>query len=189
MHSTKHQQAGACLRRARGREGCGFSLVELVIVIVIIGVIAAIAIPRLTQGASGAGEAALVNDLAALRRAIEVYAAEHNGSYPGSTADGTGNGADTDGAFANQLAKYSSETGAVSDTRDTTFRFGPYLLDVPAAPVGANKGSRTVAIDTANTPPLVAVGTDGWVYNPRTGAIIVNTDDANLAGTRAYDGY
>jgi hypothetical protein len=50
-------------------------------------------------------------------------------------------------------------------------------------------GSDTVAIDTSNSPPLVTAGDEGWVYNPATGEIIVNTDDANDAGTLTYDEY
>ncbi len=46
-----------------------------------------------------------------------------------------------------------------------------------------------MAIDAVDSPPLVVSGTDGWVYNPNTGEIIANSDDANLDGTRAYDEY
>ena len=61
----------------------GFSLVELVIVVVIIGIIAAIATPRLSRGASAASESALRGNLKSLRSAIDRYAAEHGGAYPG----------------------------------------------------------------------------------------------------------
>jgi prepilin-type N-terminal cleavage/methylation domain-containing protein len=63
-----------------------FSLIELVIVIVIIGIIAAIAIPRVSRGASNAGEAALKADLRVLRNAIEQCRAHRaDGSYPGTS--------------------------------------------------------------------------------------------------------
>ena len=167
----------------------GFSLVELVIVILIIGVIAAIAVPRIASGGRGATEAALVADLKVLRHAIEIYAAEHDGQFPGAAADGGGNGPGTAGAFASQLTKYSSDSGLVSDTFDTTFRFGPYLVKIPPISVGPNKGDYTVAIDQVNSPPLVTGGTEAWAYNPDIGQIIANTDDADMAGLRAYDEY
>ena len=169
----------------------GFSLVELVIVIVIIGIIAAIAIPRVSRGSRGAGESALTSNLSILRNAVELYASEHEGAYPGSTADGTGNAADTAGAFVNQMLKYSGATGEVADTRDAAHPFGPYLRkQMPPLPLGAKKGNSDVAIDIINSPPVVvATAGVGWVYNPHTGDIIVNTDENNEAGDATYDSY
>ena len=167
----------------------GFSLVELVIVIVIIGVLAAIAIPRVGRGAKGAGESALSNDLSVLRNVVELYAGEHNGDYPGVKGDGT-NAANTAGAVVSQLTKYSDVNGGVADARDATHLYGPYLRKgLPPAPVGANAGDDTVAIDAMNSPPAVTAGTEGWVYNPNTGDIIVNSSDKNNAGTLTFDQY
>jgi len=169
----------------------GFSLVELVIVMVIIGVIAAIAIPRMSRGAKGAGESALTGNLAVLRNAIELYASEHDSTYPGAKEDGAGGAVNTSAALISQLTKYSSEAGAVSDTKDATHCYGPYLRKgIPAAPVGVNKGKDTVLIDTTNSPPAVnTAGGEGWVYNPSTGDLIVNSDVNNEAGNKAYNLY
>ncbi len=176
-------------RRIRPRPRTAFSLVELVIVIVIIGIIAAIAIPRVSRGARGAGESALRSDLATLRKAIELYAAEHNGVYPGAAADGAGNAGGSAGAFKNQLLKYSDAKGNVSDTRDATYVFGPYLRKgIPPLPVGENRGQDTVSV--ANNGPTSAVGDGtGWVYNCETGEIIANADDTDESGTMTYDQY
>jgi len=183
----------------RGKRGCplcsiraarySFSLMELVVVIVIIGIIAAVAIPRLSRGVVGADETALQGDLAALRQAIDVYAAEHHGVFPGANPDGAGNGADSAGAFVTQMTGFTDENGEAASTPDATHRFGPYLRAIPPLPVGANKGSTAVAIDAANSPPLVTTGTEGWVCNTQKGEIIANSDDANRDGTRAYDEY
>lgn len=170
--------------------GRGFSLVELVIVIVIIGIIAAIAIPRVGRGAKGAGESALSQDLAVLRNAIELYASQHNGDYPGAKSDGT-SAAETAAAFISQLTRYTNENGDAQDNRDATHQFGPYLRKgIPPAPVGAVKGSTSVLIDKNNSPPQVnASGGEGWVYNPLTGDIIANTNEQNEAQTKSYDQY
>lgn len=166
-----------------------FSLVELVIAVVIIGIIAAIAIPRISSAVSRTGENSLMADLSSLRRAIDTYAAEHNGVFPGANADGASGAANSPAAFNSQLTMYSSETGVVSATKDAGHSFGPYLRMIPPLPVGDSKGSNTVAIDTTNSPPLATGGGEGWVYNPLTGEIIANSDDANLENTRAYDEY
>ena len=168
----------------------GFSLVELVIVIVIIGIIAAIAIPRVGRGAKSASESALAQDLAVLRNAIELYASEHNGDYPGAKGDGV-NAADTPEAVVSQLLQYSSGGGETQAARDAAHPFGPYLRKgLPAAPVGVNKPSTDILIDTTNTPPVVnVVGGEGWVYNPSTGDLIVNSDENNDVGTKTYDQY
>lgn len=167
----------------------GFSLVELVIVIVIIGIIAAIAIPRVSRGSRGAGESALTSNLSILRNAIEYYASEHNGRYPGTKADGTFDTTST--TFEDQLLKYSDALGNVSDTKDATHQFGPYLRKgIPPLPVGSKRGNTGVEIDTTNAPPLVTATPDiGWVYNPETGDLIANTDESNEAGDTTYDTY
>lgn len=143
----------------------GFSLIELVIVVVIIAIIGAIAIPRMSRGAAGASDSALVGDLAVLRNAIDLYATEHGGTFPSG---------DT---FVDQLTKFTDVNGAASATKTTTHIFGPYLRKLPALPVGTNKGETTVAIATSEDDSPGAAGS-GWFYNPTTGEIV-----ANLAGS------
>src|SRR5690606_11714609 len=131
----------------------------------------------------------LREDLSHLRRAIELYAGEHDGRFPGATADGLGNVAGSSAAFVNQLTLWSNERGEVANAPAAAYPCGPYLRQIPPAPVGPNAGKATVAMDPSNSPPLVTTGAEGWVYNPATGDIIVNTDVSNDTGTRAYDEY
>lgn len=166
-----------------------FSLVELVIVVVIIGVIAAIAVPRISGGAAASDESALKADLTALRNVIDRYAAEHNGTFPGAAADGLGGTVNSSVSFVNQLIGFSNAQGQVSLTQNPAYRFGPYLRRVPPLPVGDNRNSVGVAIDTSSSPPVVTGDSEGWVYNPLTGEIIANSDNANRDNTRAYDEY
>lgn len=160
----------------KNQSRAGFSLVELVIVIVIIGVIAAIAIPRVSRGARGAGDSALRSDLAVMRNAIELYASEHNGVFPGANAAGGSFGAaGTADAFKNQLLQYTDSNGAVSTTKDSTYIFGPYLRkQIPPLPTGANRGSNDVTVGNAAPTPG---GTVGWIYCYTTGEIIANCAD------------
>ncbi len=176
-------------RGCNGRMLHGFSLVELVIVVVIIGVIAAIAVPRISGGAAASDESALKANLTILRNAIDRYAAEHDGTFPGAAPDGIGGTVNSALAFVNQLTGYSNAQGKVSMTQDSSSRLGPYLRRVPPLPVGDNRDSAEVAVDTSNSPPVVTTGSEGWVYNPTTGEIIANSDKANRDNTRAYDEY
>ena len=63
----------------------GFSLIELVIVVVIIAIIGAIAIPKMSRGAAGANDSALIQDLSVLRSALDLYQTENGGNYPAAT--------------------------------------------------------------------------------------------------------
>ena len=140
-----------------------FSLLELVIVVVIIGIIAAIAIPRMSRGSAGAANSALSGNLAVLRGAIELFAAEHGGKFPKLAT------------IEAQLTKYtdSSNTTAAVDAKDKDHPFGPYLRAVPPLPVGANKGSTTFT-DT------MGAGGFGWVYDEDTGEVRANCADTEL---------
>lgn len=159
----------------------GVNLVELLLVIIIIGVIASIAIPRASRGSRVTGDPELVNCLAVLRTAIEEYAADHEGRFPGTRADRTAGDAQL---FVDQLTKFTSAAGEVSDTRTPAHPFGPYIRHgIPALPVGANRNSRSVAIDTRNLIPVVDTSTTaGWIYNPSTGDIIANAEGTDENG-------
>ncbi len=157
----------------RTRKGRGFSLVELVIVIVILGIIAAIAVPRISRGASGADESALRQNLAVMRTAIEMFAAEHGGKYPGSDGSAT--------TFADQLLKYSDKAGATSDSKTGNYIYGPYLRkQIPPCSVGTKAGKSGVKMVTTG-PTVDASGDYGWVFNYNTGTIIANSDAATEA--------
>jgi prepilin-type N-terminal cleavage/methylation domain-containing protein len=148
-----------------------FSLVELVIVVVIIGIIGAIAIPRLSRGSAAATDNAVRGNLSVLRRAIELYAAEHDNTFPDTTNIGT------------QLIQYSDASGTTSATKTTTCIFGPYLKAVPTLPVGARKGGAGIATaDGANI---------GWLYTVTAGLgdIKANTTTETDARGIAYNTY
>lgn len=140
-------------RRTPGHRG--FSLLELVIVVVILGIIAAIAIPRMSRGSKGAAESALSGNLAVLRNAIDLYAAEHGGTYP------------VVAQITDQLTQYTDFVGDPDPNKDATHVYGPYIRKVPPLPVGAKKGSTGIAaVDGAGV---------GWIYTESPGNIRANT--------------
>ena len=148
----------------------GFSLLEVVIVVAIIAILAAIGIPRMSRGAKGASDSALTGDLATLRNAIDLYAAEHTGTFPTSADVNT------------QLTQYTNIGGTVSATKDTTHIYGPYMRSIPVLPVGGKKGCSKIA--DAN-------GADvGWLYTAADGTIKANTTDLEVdeAGKK-YNAY
>jgi len=154
----------------------GFSLLELVVVVVIIGIIAAIAIPRMSRGTAGAADSAVSGDLAVLRNAIDLFAAEHGNGFP------------TLANVTSQLTMYtdSSCSSTPVASKDATHLFGPYLRTVPKLPVGANKGQ----VGFTATAPVGSDATGGWFYDEKTGKIQPNCVDAEVdaAGTK-YNAY
>lgn len=138
----------------------GFSLLELVIVVVILGILGAIAIPRLSRGSAGAADSALTSNLAVLRNAIDLFAAEHNGSFP-AVAN-----------FSDQMLTFTDINGATNATKDATHIYGPYLRSIPPLPVGSIKGATGVA-----AAPGAGIG---WEYNETTGTIRAALADSEV---------
>lgn len=166
-----HQQRVSGMAN-RVRRISGFSLVELVIVVVIIGVIAAIAVPRISRGARGAGDSSLRGTLMGLRNAIDMYAAEHGGTFPSGTQ----------AQITELLTKQTDAAGNVGTVAGTHI-YGPYLRSgFPALPVGANKGSSDLLI-VAGTPAVNEAGGEGWVYSTSTGVLIANSVASDESGT------
>ncbi len=138
----------------------GFSLVEVVIVIVIIGVVAAIAVPRLTSASGNAAESAVRANLAAMRTALDLYAADHYGNYPPSLT---------------ALARYTDANGAMSSNRTARYKFGPYLRAIPPCPIGPSKGGTGWGAANGDPPSAVSASrTVGWLYHAATGGVWVN---------------
>jgi prepilin-type N-terminal cleavage/methylation domain-containing protein len=166
------------------RQG-GFTLVELLIVVIILGVIAAIAIPQFSSSTEDAKLSSLDTNLTELRGAIELYYHQHNGIYPGAKKDtdgsDVGTAAEAATAFVNQMTLYSAATGKTSKTKDTTYKYGPYLKKgMPKNPFNSDA---TVGCDITETDITVAAssGSAGWKFYTKTGRLIANDSahDAN----------
>jgi len=138
----------------------GFSLIELVIVVVIIGIIGAIAIPRLSRGAGGASVSALRQDLIVLNNALELYAAEHHGNYPPGTA------------VEQKLLGQTYSDGHMADGTPGRIVYGPYLRQVPPAPVGPRRGATKISTNDGDDV--------GWIYNTSQNNITINTGAQTL---------
>jgi prepilin-type N-terminal cleavage/methylation domain-containing protein len=150
----------------------GFNLIELVVVVVIIAIIGAIAIPQMSRGASSASDSALIQDLAILRSALDLYNAEHPNSPLTTSA-----------TFPDCLTKYSDASGTTSATKTTTAIYGPYLKTIPVLPVGTYKGQSAVL-----TSGGVGSASGGWYF---TGTDFqANTPNTDMDSTgRQYNAY
>ena len=155
----------------RNKMPAGFSLIELVIVVVIIAIIAAIAIPKMSRGAAGANDSATSQDLSTMRSALDLYAGEHNSTYPIAAN------------VLTQLTQFTDINGNVSSTKTSVFLYGPYLKSVPALPVGTNKG-----LNTITTTGPAGTGSFGWFYDGTTMWVNDPNTDVDVAGT-AYNTY
>jgi general secretion pathway protein G len=139
----------------------GFTLVELVVVVMILGILAAIAAPKLLGTSGTATDNGLRQSVSVVRDAIERYAAEHNGAFPGTDE-----------------ATFKSE-------------ITPYLRgSFPTCPVGANKNNEVDVTSVTTIPLPSSVVTKGWRYSFKTGEFIVNSATFDNSTTPvSYDTY
>ena len=142
--------------RRLSRRGA-FSLVELVMVVTIIGIIAAIAIPRVSNAATSSTANALQATLANVRKAIDVYYAEH-GKYPGYDV---ANGLPNNAAFVDQLLMYTDFSGNINAAYGDPFFYGPYLRT--PFPKNPFNDLATVAVKATPGSADPAAGSVGWV--------------------------
>lgn len=138
----------------------GFTLVELVVVVMILGILAAVAAPKLLGTSGTATDNGLRQTVSVVRDAIERYAAENGGDFPG-----------TDEASFKAAIK-------------------PYLRgEFPTCPVGHNNASVDVTNVTTPL-GVNAGATTGWRYSYGSGEFIVNSSDTDNSDTPvAYNTY
>jgi len=160
----------------------GFTLIEILIVVMVLGILAMVIVPQITVSTQDAKESTLQTDLTALRNAIELYAVQHDGKYPGEVdeADGTTVFADaaiptdSDEALIAQLTQFSNVGGKTSATKDAAYPFGPYLKGgvFPSNPFGGS--SAVVCAASADVTITTTTAAGGWIYYPKTGKILAN---------------
>ncbi len=162
----------------------GLTLIEILIVVILMGIIAAVAVPRFTSATKDAKENTLDTNVGALRNAIELYASEHTGRYPGMYKETDGTTATTTDAlaataFVAQLSNYSDANGKISATKDSSYPFGPYFRrGIPNNPLPSK--SNTVVADFDEVGDISgggASGGSGWLAAVLTGQIVANNDD------------
>ena len=172
----------------------GFTLVELLIVVIILAILAAIVIPQFSSSTTDAQESALDANLAALRSAIELYKAQHNGVYPGVNVSTVGATACTGGtvgtgavntaqAWADQLLLASDLTGHTCTVTINDYRLGPYLRKgIPADPITQTGGNVAgavvagVAVQLTGVPLAPGAATGGWIFDTKSGQIVMNSN-------------
>jgi hypothetical protein len=72
----------------------------------------------------------------------------------------------------------SDITGVVSSTRDSRFRFGPYLRSIPINPINGRNDVRGDLVLRDVTGAVRSLPESGWKFYPRTGVLIPNHAEA-----------
>jgi len=172
--------------RALARRQSGFTLIEMLIVIIVLGILAMIIVPQITISTDDAKVSTLQSNVAGIRSAIEVYYVQHANTYPGEN-DITGTATSDDGnaaiAFVQQLTRYTNADGSVSNSKDTTYVYGPYIKtgQLPANPYNDGTGVTADASedDIAADRVTAADGTTAWMVFPEVGAVFANDDETS----------
>ncbi len=128
-----------------------FTLVEILIVVIILGILAAIVIPQFTEASDDARESAIRSDLQTMRSQLELYKAQHAGSYP---------------AAATFVADMTTKSGG----------YGPYVQTFPTNPYNS---LATVAVEAGAV--LLGDGSTGWHFNSTTGRFSASDDATHAA--------
>lgn len=166
----------SCHRRRRSSRSRvrAFTMVELVIVVTIIGIISAIAVPRMSAASSTATGNALKLTMANVRKAVDVFYAEH-GRYPGyDPASGAASGE----FFVDQLITYSDATGNTNATYAYPFIYGPYIRS--PFPTNPTNHLQTVHVKTSAADADPAAGSVGWIAVLSSGDFGISATDASL---------
>jgi general secretion pathway protein G len=175
-------QAASSFLRGKRQSRTGFTLVEILIVVVILGIIAAITLPQFSNASLVAREGTMKDDLRYLRSQIVVYTAQHQDFAPAFANGALGGSPAAD--FLQQMTQYTDQYGNCSTAQTGTFVFGPYLSKMPPNPL---TGDSSMKVVTGNV-PMTPDDTTGWIYNPTSGAIVVNSTKSDSSGV-AYVTY
>ena len=170
----EHKEMTPIGRDPTRRKRAAFSLVELVMVVVIIGIISAIAVPRVTRASQRADLSALTATLTNVRKAIDIFYAEH-GTYTGynpatKSPDGS--------LFVEQLTLYSDVHGNVNAKPGSPNIYGPYLRT--PFPTNPFNNLSTVHVKQHESDADPPVDSAGWIAVLDTGAFYISATEAQV---------
>ncbi len=92
--------------------------------------------------------------------------------YPGAVLGGAASASE---AFVQQLTRYTDAAGTISNSKDATFKFGPYIKGGALA-MNPFNNKNDVTIDTTETDITAksSGGTTGWKFYTNTGVLIAD---------------
>jgi hypothetical protein len=138
---------------------CRMTRLEWLLIAVILALIAWIAMPHASRGQTGTSDLVLVGDLAQLRNAIDLYAADHGGRFPDPQW------------IVGQLTGRTDVGGRVVARSGHQPVLGPYMDSIPPLSIGNRRGGTHIVDGTRHAPGAEA---GGWWYHPRGGMIKPN---------------
>jgi type II secretory pathway pseudopilin PulG len=138
--------------------------------------LALIIIPQISVTSSDAKLSTLQTNLSTVRNAIELYAAQHNGAYPGDAVPATkpADVTTTAHAFTAQLTRFTDASGNIANAKDATYKYGPYLKG-NALPMNPFNNKNDVTMDAAITDITIKSSTGattGWKFYSKTGVFM-----------------
>lgn len=156
-----------CLHKAQlacpgpRRSGCGFTLVELLIVLLIIMIISAIAIPNLMAALYAARVARAVGDINAIETDLSAYAASNGGNLPNSLANiGRGNMLDPWG-HPYQYLNFANAKGK-----------GAFRKDKFLVPLNSDYDLYSMGRDGQSRPPITAKVSQDDILRANDGSFV-----------------
>jgi general secretion pathway protein G len=146
--------------RNGSRTRTGFTLVEVLMVAVILAILAVVVVPQFSDASTDVKTSALRATLQTVRSQLELYKAQHNGSYPPAPV----------GGVWKEMTQKTNVSGA---TGGSDAKYGPYLQTMPINPV-----DDTTDVASAQD------GTNGWAYDPSTGVLKSNDSSVMAADSK-----
>lgn len=104
-----------------------------------------------------------LTNLKTIRSQLQLYKAQHDEQWPTN--------------FAKQMVSFTDREGKCNATQTPQFRFGPYLLRVPANPYTGVNQVTAVAEARVTYSPADDLGS-GWWYNAVTGEFRCHLPDS-----------
>lgn len=134
------------------------------IVVIILGILAGVVIPALGGHIQEVKETSLETSCEVIRKAVEIYAADHGGTYPGYR-EGNLSENPTETWFLNQMFLKTDRQGHI----DPDGECGPYLRSEQGFPRNPLNNQTKIKVEEVDSRMPELSGQYGWTFNAATG--------------------
>ena len=164
------------LRGKASRSNAGFTLIEMLVVIIILGILAMVIVPQISTSTDDAKLSTLQTNLTSMRGAVEMYYAQHEGSYPAAAIPTTKpvDVTTLEHTFAAQMTRYTDAKGNIANVKSTTYKYGPYMKG--SLPMNPFNDLSDVTIDNTEDDITVKAssGSTAWKFYSLTGVTMAD---------------